>query len=163
MIGSFQSESSNHWKCLIVGYGNTLRGDDGIGPRVALDVRERLTVPVDVRVEHQLSPELAEDLAAVDVVVFLDACPASYASVVTVRQIEPAPFCRDAVAHTAGPAQLLGLTQAVYGCAPEAYVVALPAHDFGLHAGLSAAGLLTAREGVDTVLGLLERLAPAHA
>lgn len=163
MIGNFQSESSNPWKCLIVGYGNTLRGDDGLGPLVAREVQDRLTMAADVRIEHQLSPELAEDLAAADVVLFLDACPSQVSSTVSVRDVAPLPFSREAMAHTAGPEQLLGLAQALYGRCPEAYVVALPAYDFGLHAGLSAAARTSAREGVDTVLGLLERLAPAHA
>lgn len=161
MIGSFQSGSSNPWKCLVIGYGNTLRGDDGIGPSVAERVRDRLHLPAEVRIEHQLSPELSEDLAGAGLAVFLDACP--QAGRIEVREITAAPFCREAMAHSCDPERLLGLTQALYGRAPRAYVVGLPATDFRLRPSLSPEAERTAAEGVDTVLGLLERLAPAHA
>ena len=58
---------------LVIGYGNTLRGDDGIGPAVAGEI-DRLAVPgVRVIVVHQLTPELAADLAACRRAVFIDA------------------------------------------------------------------------------------------
>jgi hydrogenase maturation protease len=59
---------------LVVGYGNVLRGDDGVGCRVAeiLSGDPRLT---GARVEprHQLTPELAEDVARARLVVLVDA------------------------------------------------------------------------------------------
>jgi Ni,Fe-hydrogenase maturation factor len=47
---------------LVIGYGNELRGDDAIGQWVARAVAA-----------HQLTPELAEDLAHTDYAVFVDA------------------------------------------------------------------------------------------
>ena len=161
MIGSFHSESSNPWKTVVVGYGNTLRGDDGIGPCIAERIRDYSHPAADVVVAHQLAPELAEDLANADCAIFLDACPS--AASVEIRETAPVPFSRESMAHTCDPARLLGLTQALYGRAPKGYVVALPARDFALRSGLSPEAGQIAAEGVDTVLGLLERLAPAHA
>ena len=54
-------------KVLVIGYGNSLRGDDGIGPAVAQAFAdEDATECADVIVCHQLTPELAESIAAVD-------------------------------------------------------------------------------------------------
>jgi hydrogenase maturation protease len=59
---------------LVVGYGNALRGDDGVGCRAAelLSADPRL---IGARVEsrHQLTPELAEDVAGAQLVVLIDA------------------------------------------------------------------------------------------
>ena len=58
---------------LVIGYGNTLRGDDGVGPRVAEAV-EKLNLPgVRTLVCQQLSPEHADPISRVRKVVFVDA------------------------------------------------------------------------------------------
>ena len=46
---------------LVIGYGNELRGDDGVGPRVARELSPRLGVSFGVSAidVHQLMPELA--------------------------------------------------------------------------------------------------------
>jgi hydrogenase maturation protease len=60
-------------KLLVIGYGNTLRGDDGVGPRVAEAV-ERLQLPgVRTLICQQLSPEHAEMISQAERVVFVDA------------------------------------------------------------------------------------------
>jgi Ni,Fe-hydrogenase maturation factor len=58
---------------LVVGYGNPLRSDDGIAWHAAEQVRQELPDAARVICVHQLTPELAEDVAAADVVIFLDA------------------------------------------------------------------------------------------
>src|SRR5262245_41264787 len=58
---------------LVIGYGNTLRGEDGIGPAVAEEVAARGLPGVRVIVAHQLTPELAADIADARLVVFVDA------------------------------------------------------------------------------------------
>ena len=65
---------NQHQKTLIIGIGNTLRGDDALG-RIAA---ERVLDAVDsqkVRVISQcaLTPELAAEIAEVALVIFLDA------------------------------------------------------------------------------------------
>ena len=48
---------------LVIGYGNTLRGDDGVGPRVA-EAIEKLNLPgVRTLVCQQLSPEHADPIS----------------------------------------------------------------------------------------------------
>lgn len=59
---------------LIIGYGNPLRGDDGLGWHVA----QRLAAVLPqhrarIEVCHQLTPELAEPISRADLVIFIDA------------------------------------------------------------------------------------------
>ena len=58
---------------LVIGYGNELRGDDGVGPAAARAVagwNRPGIVALDV---HQLTPELADDVGQAGYVVFVDA------------------------------------------------------------------------------------------
>ena len=62
---------------LIIGFGNSLRRDDGAGPALANMVLAHESFE-DIRIikAHQLTPELAEEVAAPDVsaVIFMDSC-----------------------------------------------------------------------------------------
>jgi hypothetical protein len=62
---------------LVIGYGNTLRGDDGVGYQVAETVAEWQLPQVRSIAVHQLLPELAADIAEVDLVIFVDAVVAT--------------------------------------------------------------------------------------
>jgi Ni,Fe-hydrogenase maturation factor len=64
---------------LVVGYGNDLRSDDGVGQRVAEVVATWEISNVRSLAMHQLTPELAAELADVDVAIFVDACDLSIA------------------------------------------------------------------------------------
>ena len=59
---------------LIIGYGNPLRGDDGVGWEVAS--RLAVIIPSEaahILTVHQLTPELAESVSEADLVIFIDA------------------------------------------------------------------------------------------
>jgi len=62
-------------RCLILACGNTLRSDDGVGPNLAAWAEERFRQDPDVRVisRQQWTPDLAEDIAPADSVLFIDA------------------------------------------------------------------------------------------
>lgn len=58
---------------LLIGYGNTLRSDDGVGPSVVEAIDQRQLLGVRSLTCHQLGPELAADLATAGRVLFVDA------------------------------------------------------------------------------------------
>src|SRR5579859_3807286 len=58
---------------LILGIGNPLRGDDGLGRVVAEQVAQSHDLDCEVQVVHQLMPELAQYMAMADLVVMIDA------------------------------------------------------------------------------------------
>lgn len=136
---------------LVIGYGNTLRRDDGAGVAVAEAV-ERWGLPgVEVLTRHQLTPDLAETLARANAVVFVDAA-VGVRRRVSWRKIRPAPQAAT-LAHAAEPAALLDLAQRLFGPAPQAWLLALPAPDLGFGEGLSP----VAAAGVQTALAQLRR------
>ena len=59
---------------LVIGVGNPLRGDDGLGWHAAEHLRERLVeLHATVTSCHQLIPELAEPVSRAERVIFIDA------------------------------------------------------------------------------------------
>ena len=73
-------------KVIAIGFGNTLRGDDGAGCELAT-ILERSEPGVIVLVRHALLPELATTLAGADGVLFLDRVHDSH-SLTTWEQFE---------------------------------------------------------------------------
>src|SRR5215472_4005839 len=61
-------------RVLIIGYGNPLRADDGVGWRMACRLGELVRdEPFEVLAVHQLTPELAEPISRAELVIFVDA------------------------------------------------------------------------------------------
>jgi hydrogenase maturation protease len=144
---------------LVIGYGNPLRGDDGIGPAVAADVA-RLGLPgVRVLEDHQLTPELAAELAEVQLAVFVDAAVGG--DPVTCVRLE-ATAAAAAMTHAADPRALLALARALYGRVPEAWLVTAGGEDFGFRDGLSPTGRENACRAVSRVGGLIREATGAR-
>lgn len=141
---------------LVIGYGNTLRGDDALGPVVAAAVAEKARPNVLVVTVTQLTPELAEPLAASHAAVFIDARHEPDSGVITVEPLRPADVSLPT--HTADPRCLLTLARALFGHAPPAWLVSVAGADFGLRESLSPEGRRHAAEAVKHVEGLLREL-----
>ncbi|MCC6587545.1 MAG: hydrogenase maturation protease [Bryobacterales bacterium] len=111
---------------LIIGYGNPLRGDDGVGPYVAAQL--------DGVVAHQLVPEMAEQIAKTESVIFVDANCA-----LPPGQVEVLPLQEEAIlTHKSTPGALLKLAREVYGQAPKATLIAIGVSSFHLGDQLTA-------------------------
>jgi len=103
---------------------------------------------------HQLTPELAQLLATVDLVIFVDTYPASTVQQVQVCAVEP---CRSdlVTSYTNDPRVLLTLAQIFYGHRPQAWLIAVPAANFELGNRLSSVaqrGIAQALEQVNALL-----------
>jgi hydrogenase maturation protease len=110
---------------LVIGYGNTLRGDDGVGPRV-VEAIEKLNLPsVRTLICQQLSPEYADPVSQAHTVVFVDAAVDAPREV-QLRKIEPNESAQ-LMAHAADPRTLLALARDVFGHAPQAWWLTIPA------------------------------------
>jgi hydrogenase maturation protease len=110
---------------LIIGYGNTLRGDDGVGPRVA-DAVEALHLPgVRTLICQQLSPEHAAPISLADTVIFVDAA-VDAPQEVQLRRLEPNDTSQ-LMAHAADPRTMLALSRDVFGHVPHAWWLTIPA------------------------------------
>lgn len=122
---------------LLIGYGNTLRRDDGIGIQVAESLAATDLPGVRVQTVHQLVPELAAELAEARAVLFVDATLDPGRIAVELTPVA-AQEITDGSTHHVDPRTLLALTRAVYGRAPEAWWLTVPGQDFGFGEGLSA-------------------------
>jgi hydrogenase maturation protease len=123
---------------LVVGYGNGLRRDDGVGCALAEEVGAWGRPDVRIMIVPQLYPEIAGDLATARRILFIDAEPAGEAPEVKVRRLrareESLPL-----GHALSPEGVVGLAEEVYGSRPEAWVVTVPAFEFGWREELSPA------------------------
>ena len=75
---------------LIIGIGNPLRSDDGLGWVVAEQLSHGCDLVCDIHTVHQLTPELAQWMAAVNLVVMIDA---SYEGEPGELRIRPLSLC----------------------------------------------------------------------
>ncbi|HMD50293.1 MAG TPA: hydrogenase maturation protease, partial [Bryobacteraceae bacterium] len=105
---------------LIIGFGNPLREDDGIGCRAA-ELVQCEDADADVITCRQLTPELAEAVSGASMVVFLDASVSQAAGTVAVSAVTQE--TSDAWSHDLAPAMLTGLAQRTYGAAPAAFMI----------------------------------------
>lgn len=113
---------------LIIGIGNPLRRDDGLGWAVAEALARDGPPGCEVHLVHQLTPELAQLMAAASLVVLIDASHEGAPGELHVRAL-PATAQPSAVGtHYTTPEELAALAAAIYG----QVVVSLTGADFGL-------------------------------
>jgi hydrogenase maturation protease len=124
---------------LLIGYGNLLRSDDGVGPAIVSRLAERFAANPSIAgcrflTVHQLTPELTDDLQHTDRVIFIDASVELKPGQVRIRRIprprptEPAnsAFAQPSLlGHHFSPEGLLSLSQSLYHGAPRAWTVAI--------------------------------------
>jgi hydrogenase maturation protease len=108
-------------RCLILACGNTLRGDDGVGLYLAEWAERRFADHPGVHIiaDHQWTPELAEDIAQAQSVLFIDCSLASPAGAVNLFPVEPADEGHGKGTHHLDAAQLLALAREFYGSLPR--------------------------------------------
>ena len=128
-------------KTLILGYGNTLRKDDGLGIYAA-QVLASLTLPdgVEILTYQQLSPELSSMLAKVDHAIFIDAALAAGGQVpgtINTRILQPRTNQPSSITHHFDPETLLAMAGALYGHVPQAMLFTVTAASFELGEELS--------------------------
>ena len=138
---------------LIIGYGNTLRRDDGVGPGVAEAVAGLALPGVRTLACPLLTPELAEAVSQAHVVIFVDAAVDAPREV-QLRTLAPAESSQ-VMAHAASPATLLALARDVFGHAPEAWLITVPVEDLGIGDEFSP----LAQRGFETAVGHVRKWA----
>lgn len=136
---------------LVIGFGNPLRRDDGLGAVVANEVGHRLDVAV--LAPQQLLPEHTDIVRRALSVVFVDASigvepPGN----VTCTAIKPAEY--PAYGHVIAPADLLCLTRMAFGWVPKAWLITVAGESFEFGTQLSPA----VRAAVPKVIELVETI-----
>lgn len=143
---------------LAIGYGNTLRSDDGAGQIVAQKIAEWKLPQVQSIAVHQLTPELAANIAQTDVVIFIDAVATDSENPVSsqIQRIYAEDDNNDNISfgHSCNPRSLLSCTQILYSKVTKAYWVLISAVNFDFGEELSS---LTQR-GIDIALNQIKQL-----
>jgi hydrogenase maturation protease len=108
-------------RCLILACGNTLRGDDGVGLWLAEWAEQRFSDQPGLRViaDHQWTPELAEDVARAQSVLFIDCSLDSEPGTLHLTPIEPVSGSPEHNTHHLGAAELLALGRELYSSLPR--------------------------------------------
>ena len=119
---------------MIIGYGNPLRGDDGVAWRVVEALAAELP-PDEALTVHQLTPELAEPISRARLVVFVDAAVGDPPGQVRCFPLAPAPGHPGS--HETTPAGLLALAVELFGRCPPAYMVTITSGSFDVGETLS--------------------------
>ncbi|PAX51216.1 hydrogenase maturation protease [Brunnivagina elsteri CCALA 953] len=156
---------------LVIGYGNDLRYDDGIGQRVANDLNLNLNFTIKSLAVHQLTPELAETIVKADLVIFVDACLSLQSSDnsghksltklasnpdVQVRMLEP-DSNKTLGGHTANPESLLAFTQVIYSYCPPALLVTVLGENFQLGDKLSSTGEIGVAIAIEKITQIINQ------
>ena len=146
---------------LIIGYGNPLREDDGMGWRAVELLAEQLSSgAADVIQCHQLTPELAARFDGASLVLFLDAACDQYPGTVSCEPVTAEG--NSAWSHHLSPAQLLRLSEQLGSPARPAFLIRGGAFRMDLRGHLTALGEKTAAEMADRALVLMrEAFTPA--
>lgn len=142
---------------LVIGYGNTLRRDDALGPRIAAEIAAQNWPGVEALAVPQLLPELAEALAALQLAIFVDARCDAPTRPITVQALSPAADAWQP--HGSDPAALLALARDAFGRAAPAYWLTVAGHDFGWGEGLSPEAERWVPEAVRAIEDLISKCA----
>ena len=134
---------------LVIGYGSTLRSDDGVGQHVAHEVAAQGWPGVRSMALPQLTPELAAEIAQAKLVIFVDAVEGQTG--VQTADVSSEVGTTGAMTHHATPQGLLALAQTLYAACPPAMLVSVPGVHFELGEGLSAVAL----QGAEIALKLI--------
>lgn len=137
-------------RCLIIGYGNPLRGDDRLGWRacevLAATPQIGQNPAVEIETCHQLTPELAEPISQVDLVIFIDATSEGAPGTVLCEVLstdespeaaQAEPTGAKSLGHHFTPTLTLAYARAIFGGNPHAAVISVAAASFALGERLS--------------------------
>ncbi len=143
-------------RIVVFGWGNTSRGDDGLGPLLLQKIEDLGLAHVVTIEDFQLQLEHALDLKGADLALFVDA-----------SVVAPAPFSfvetgpRLGLTHTShamAPEAVLDVYSRVMGeTPPPAFVLGMRGEGFELGSGLGA----TARDHLDAAFAFLRPLVEA--
>jgi hydrogenase maturation protease len=141
---------------LIVGIGNTLRGDDGVGPFVIDLLRATGAEGLELRTAMTVLPELAAELVGHEAVIFVDAD--LRARKVTLRPVHLEG--RDGL-HRIAPERVVTMARGL-GFRGTAWICSLPVRSMEPGDGLSLDALSAAGRAAALLLDRLDPASPAN-
>jgi hydrogenase maturation protease len=136
-------------KVLVLGYGNPGRQDDGLGPAAAGAINRLGWPNLTTLDNYQLNIEDALEVAAHDVVWFVDAARVGDAPF-SITEVSPSATV-EFTSHLLPPAALLAIAQQYCDRAPPAFLLAIRGYEFEFVEALTRGG----RENLRAALAML--------
>jgi hydrogenase maturation protease len=141
---------------VVIGYGNRLRSDDGLGwhaiERLSTDPR---AFGSELLFCHQLAPELSIDIGRASLVILVDADADLEPGAVAVREVVARAESGTLMSHHIDPGTLLALTVELTGAAPAVYTVSAGPESMETGDRLSAAAERALPDVVERVAELI--------
>jgi hydrogenase maturation protease len=143
---------------LLLGYGNPLRTDDGIGQAVVHKLAEDESLSgVELVACHQLLPEHAEPISQAQRVIFVDADAGPQPGKINVRELQPDAAASDGLIHDFTPQTLLAYAELLYGRAPHATLVTISGFSFAHGEALSKEMTAVLPEIITTIIAQIDQ------
>lgn len=146
-----KSKSFSTW---VIGIGNPLRRDDGIGPYIVRAINQALRHEKDVgvRIMYQLEPDLVEDVRHADFIVLVDAAMEDLKDGLSWVRVRPESKYLPYLTHHLNPSLFLGFFQLLYHRCPQTWLMSVQGCDFGLGEGLTSEAEKRSEEAISEIL-----------
>jgi hydrogenase maturation protease len=156
-------------RILVIGYGNPDRQDDGVAWHILCALSTKLGLPapstyedefpvndgLDFAFSLQLTPEMAEEIAAYERVCFVDAHTGDIPQDVQMIPVR-SEFQRSPFTHHLTPQSLLSMCETLYNKKPEAALVSVRGYHFGFERELSVETDALVPKAVSLIMNWLE-------
>lgn len=149
-------------RILIIGYGNSLRRDDGFGWHLARRLQKAIYDPeIEIIACQQLTPDLAERIGCAQYVIFADACAETMPSDLSLCRLKTKHSPSTKFSHSVTPQALLTMAQTLYGKTPCAsFLLTAQAFELGYSEELSPEMVRVSDKAFERVLALCAFLTP---
>jgi len=136
---------------LVIGIGNVLRRDDGVGPWLAERVAQLRLPDVTTMAVHQLTPELAAAVARHDRILFIDASVAAADEPIAIAPADDG----ERWGHALSPGAVMALAGCLNSESRQAWLVPVPGSDFDFGETISAAAQARAERALLSIAAML--------
>lgn len=134
----------------IVGVGNTIRADDGIGNYICNAIEQMQVPGVNTMIVQQLDAELVEDLLHFDHVLITDASvEGKEADLYNLLPNDGPPLSSS---HHLNAAMLAALSEKVYGIKMSLFICAVRGHDFNIGDTISEKAKANCQQAISLIL-----------
>jgi hydrogenase maturation protease len=146
----------------VVGFGNTLRGDDGVGAYVARALEEQYELSGEVEVEELAAPglELVHRITGIDALILVDAVndgsPPGTVTVYRQDEIVRITPARHTAPHAPSVTESLALAEMAGGAPTDVLLIGVSGGSYGMGEPMSAAVRAAVPEAIKILLRELE-------
>ncbi|MGQ9609301.1 MAG: hydrogenase maturation protease [bacterium] len=142
---------------LLIGYGNVLRSDDGVGWFVADKLDKKLHNKIDIIKADQITVEMTEDIKDRKFVIFVDAHVSEKEDWLRKEEVLP-DFKFGMTAHIFTPGALLALCERIYNKYPKAYIFSIKGINYDFGENLSEQTKKAAEIAIKQIVDLVDQL-----